>query len=91
MITPSSRNPLIEGPLLLAENFRHFLFTDGFSSHYRPIQNVSFLLDYLVWKEQLQRGGRAEEARAAMAEFNRLQVMTSRPAQGLACGTRNGR
>ena len=44
------RNPLIKSPLLLAENFRHFLFADGFSSHYRPIQSVSFLLDYLVWK-----------------------------------------
>lgn len=44
------RNPLIKSPLLLAENFRHFLFIDGFSSHYRPIQSVSFLLDYLVWK-----------------------------------------
>lgn len=38
-----ARNPLIKSPLLLAENSRHFLFTDGFSSHYRPIQNVSFL------------------------------------------------
>jgi tetratricopeptide (TPR) repeat protein len=44
------RNPLIKSPLLLAENFRHFLFADGFSSHYRPIQSISFLLDYLVWK-----------------------------------------
>jgi protein O-mannosyl-transferase len=44
------RNPLIKSPLLLAENFRHFLFADGFSSHYRPIQSVSFFLDYLVWK-----------------------------------------
>jgi tetratricopeptide (TPR) repeat protein len=43
-------NPLIKSPVLLAENFRHFLFADGFSSHYRPIQGVSFLLDYLIWK-----------------------------------------
>jgi Flp pilus assembly protein TadD len=46
------RNPFIKSPLLLAENFRHFLFTDGFSSHYRPIQSVSFFLDYLVWKNE---------------------------------------
>src|SRR3954469_17491530 len=45
------RNPLIKSPLLLAENFRHFLFADGFSSHYRPIQSISFLLDYLLWKD----------------------------------------
>jgi tetratricopeptide (TPR) repeat protein len=32
---------------------------------------------YLVLSELLQRGGHLEEARAAMAEFNRLQVMTS--------------
>jgi tetratricopeptide (TPR) repeat protein len=44
------RNPLIKSPLLLVENFRHFLFADGFSSHYRPIQNISFLLDYFLWK-----------------------------------------
>jgi tetratricopeptide (TPR) repeat protein len=44
------RNPLIKSPLLLAENFRHFLFADGFSSHYRPIQSISFLVDYFVWK-----------------------------------------
>ncbi|MFL6521051.1 MAG: tetratricopeptide repeat protein [Chthoniobacterales bacterium] len=44
------RNPLIKSPLLLVENFRHFLFVDGFSSHYRPIQSISFLLDYFLWK-----------------------------------------
>ena len=33
-----ARNPLIRSPLLVAENFRHFLFADGFSGHYRPIQ-----------------------------------------------------
>jgi protein O-mannosyl-transferase len=44
------RNPLIKSPLLLVENFRHFLFADGLSSHYRPIQSISFLLDYFLWK-----------------------------------------
>ncbi|HEX4629451.1 MAG TPA: tetratricopeptide repeat protein [Chthoniobacterales bacterium] len=34
----------------MAENFRHFLFADGFSNHYRPIQSVSFVFDYLVSK-----------------------------------------
>src|SRR5205814_4969150 len=42
-------NPLIKSPLLLAENFRFFLFADGFSSHYRPVQSISLLVDYVIW------------------------------------------
>ncbi|MCA1659501.1 MAG: tetratricopeptide repeat protein, partial [Verrucomicrobiaceae bacterium] len=44
-----SDNPFIRSPLLFAESFRHYLFLDGFSSHYRPVQNVSYALDYLLW------------------------------------------
>jgi tetratricopeptide (TPR) repeat protein len=42
-------NPLIKSPLLVLENFRHYLFIDSFSSHYRPAQNISYIVDYLIW------------------------------------------
>ena len=42
-------NPFIKSPLLFPEAFRHYLFPDGFSTHYRPLQNVSLGIDYLVW------------------------------------------
>src|SRR5438045_8722233 len=40
-------NLLIKSPLLLAENFRHFLFADGVSDHNRSSQTVAFLLSYI--------------------------------------------
>lgn len=42
-------NPLIKSPLLFAETFRHYLALDGSSAHYRPVQNISYFFDYLVW------------------------------------------
>jgi len=42
-------NPLIKSPILVLETFRHYLFLDSFSSHYRPVQNISFILDYFFW------------------------------------------
>jgi tetratricopeptide (TPR) repeat protein len=45
----SLSNPFIKSPLLIAEVFRHPLWVDGFSGHYRPLQNVSFMVDYLLW------------------------------------------
>jgi tetratricopeptide (TPR) repeat protein len=42
-------NPLIKSPLLVLENFRHYLFIDSFSSHYRPVQNISYIVDYVIW------------------------------------------
>jgi protein O-mannosyl-transferase len=42
-------NPLIKSPLLVLESFRHYLFLDSFSSHYRPVQNISYIADYLFW------------------------------------------
>ena len=42
-------NPFIKSPLLILEAFRHYLFLDSFSAHYRPVQNISFILDYLLW------------------------------------------
>ncbi|HWY39636.1 MAG TPA: tetratricopeptide repeat protein [Chthoniobacterales bacterium] len=45
----SHDNPFIKSPLLILEAFRHHLFLDSFSAHYRPIQNVSFIFDYYFW------------------------------------------
>jgi tetratricopeptide (TPR) repeat protein len=42
-------NPFIKSPLLILESFRHYLFLDSFSAHYRPVQNISSIFDYLVW------------------------------------------
>jgi tetratricopeptide (TPR) repeat protein len=42
-------NPFIKSPLLILETFRHYLFLESFSTHYRPIQTVSYLVDYCFW------------------------------------------
>jgi tetratricopeptide (TPR) repeat protein len=42
-------NPFIKSPVLILESFRHHLFLDSFSAHYRPVQNISYIFDYLVW------------------------------------------
>src|SRR5438552_4867319 len=42
-------NPFIKSPLLIPEAFRHYLFLDSFSAHYRPIQNISYMIDYFFW------------------------------------------
>jgi protein O-mannosyl-transferase len=43
------QNPFIKSPLLLLETFRHHLFLDSFSAHYRPVQNISYFIDYFFW------------------------------------------
>src|SRR5262249_33777424 len=30
-------------------SFRHYLFLDSLSAHYRPVQNISYILDYFFW------------------------------------------
>ena len=45
----SHDNPFIKSPLLIFETFRHHLFLDSFSAHYRPFQNISFIFDYYFW------------------------------------------
>ena len=45
----SHDNPFIKSPLLILEAFRHHLFLDSFSAHYRPVQNISFIFDYFFW------------------------------------------
>jgi len=42
-------NPFIKSPLLAFEAFRHYLFLDSYSPHYRPVQNLSFMADYYFW------------------------------------------
>jgi Flp pilus assembly protein TadD len=42
-------NPFIRSPLLILETFRHYLFPDSFATHYRPVQNISYGIDYLFW------------------------------------------
>lgn len=42
-------SPFIKSPLLVLEVFRHHLFPDSFSGHYRPVQNLSFIADYFLW------------------------------------------
>jgi hypothetical protein len=42
-------NPFIKSPLLALEAFRHYLFLDSFAGHYRPVQNLSYMVDYFFW------------------------------------------
>lgn len=42
-------NQFIKSPLLILEVFRHYLFPDSYSAHYRPVQNISYMADYFVW------------------------------------------
>jgi Flp pilus assembly protein TadD len=42
-------NPMIKSPVLILETFRHYLFLDSFSPHYRPVQNISMMWDYFFW------------------------------------------
>src|SRR6476646_11425054 len=44
-------NPFIKSPLLVLEAFRHYLFLDSFSGHYRPVQNLSYIVDYAFWND----------------------------------------
>lgn len=44
------RDPLIRSWRLIPEGFRHFLFLDATaSSFYRPLQRLTFTLDYALW------------------------------------------
>jgi Flp pilus assembly protein TadD len=42
-------NPFIKSPILAGEVFRHDLFPEASSAHYRPVQNISYMADYLLW------------------------------------------
>ncbi len=49
-------SPFIKSPLLTLEAFRHYLFPDSFAGHYRPVQNISYILDYFVWNSDTTYG-----------------------------------
>jgi Flp pilus assembly protein TadD len=44
-------NPLIKSPVLTLEAFRHYLFPDAYAGHYRPVQTISYIFDYLFWNK----------------------------------------
>ena len=43
-------NPFYKSPVFAFEVFRHFLFLDSFSTYYRPVQNLSYMVDYALWR-----------------------------------------
>jgi tetratricopeptide (TPR) repeat protein len=43
------QNPFFRSPIFAGEIFRHYLFVDNPARYYRPIQNLSYMLDYWVW------------------------------------------
>ncbi len=43
------QNPFYKSPIFAIEVFRHYLFFDSFSIYYRPIQNISYMVDYWFW------------------------------------------
>ena len=45
------QNPFFKSPVFCLEVFRHYLFCDSFSIYYRPVQNLTYMLDYWVWGE----------------------------------------
>jgi tetratricopeptide (TPR) repeat protein len=42
-------NPFFKSPRFILEVFRHYLFLDSFSVYYRPVQNLSYIVDYAIW------------------------------------------
>lgn len=42
-------NPFFRSPVFIIEVFRHWLYLDSTSHYYRPVQNLSYLLDYWLW------------------------------------------
>ena len=44
-------NPFFKSPRFVLEVFRHYLFIDSFSLYYRPVQNLSYILDYSIWNQ----------------------------------------
>ncbi|MDQ2999616.1 MAG: hypothetical protein M3R61_21490, partial [Chloroflexota bacterium] len=44
------QNPFFRSPIFACEVFRQHLFLDSPSEYYRPVQNWSYMLDYLLWR-----------------------------------------
>jgi hypothetical protein len=54
--TPVLRDPLIQSWRLIPEGFNHFLFVDATASDfYRPIQMLTYTLDYAAFAFQPYR------------------------------------
>ncbi len=43
------QNPFFKSPVFIFEVFRHYLFFDSFSTYYRPVQNLTYMVDYWLW------------------------------------------
>ncbi|MEA3213798.1 MAG: protein O-mannosyl-transferase [Chthoniobacter sp.] len=43
-------NPFFKSPVFGWEVFRHYLFFESFSTYYRPVQNLSYMFDYWLWR-----------------------------------------
>ena len=43
------QNPFYKSPIFALEVFRHYLFFDSFSTYYRPVQNLTYMVDYWFW------------------------------------------
>lgn len=44
-------NPFFKSPIFVLEVFRHTLFPGFFSPYYRPVQNLSYMVDYWIWNK----------------------------------------
>lgn len=44
-------NEFFRSPLFAGEVFRQYLYPETFSLYYRPVQNLSYILDYWIWCE----------------------------------------
>lgn len=44
-------NPFFRSPVLSLEVFRHYLFVDSLAVYYRPVQNLSYIFDYWLWRD----------------------------------------
>ena len=42
-------NPFFKSPVFAMEVFQRHLFDESFSTYYRPVQNLSYMLDYWLW------------------------------------------
>ncbi len=44
-------NEFFRSPTFVFEVFRHYLYPESFSLYYRPVQNLSYILDYWLWNQ----------------------------------------
>ena len=45
------QNPFFKSPAFGLEVFRHYLYLDSLSLYYRPVQNLSYIIDYWAWNQ----------------------------------------